>query len=258
MTISDLNAIIVVYNTAVSESITYKSIGNTEVNIIICDNSTKDFGNETFCKNKKNITYINMGGNVGLPKAYNKALENIKVENSIVCMFDDDTDIPEGYFEKIIQMADCHKDCDIFVPMVYDEIGLLSPCIMKGNYMHRADSLSEIGENIGAINSAMAVRSSVYKDYNYDENMFLDFVDFAFVREMRKRNKKFFVIEDLIIHQTFSANVDSRENAEIRFGILKKDLKYYYRNAPLYYSYIILRRKAKLCLKFKTLHFLFA
>lgn len=256
MDFKDLYAVIVVYNIAVEKSLTYKCICDSGVNIIVCDNSTRDCKNGDFCKGKPNIEYINMGGNVGLPKAYNAAIEKISGKDAIVCIFDDDTEIPADYFAKVLK-AQKNREYNIFVPMVYDEVGLLSPSIMKKNFMHRADNLQQIGENIAAINSAMAVRTSIYDSFRYDENMFLDFVDFAFIREMRSRGEKLFVMEDVIIHQTFSANVDSRESAQIRFKILKKDLKYYYKDAKLYYFYVITKRKLRLCLKFKTLYFLF-
>ncbi len=255
MDFKDLYAVIVVCNSAVEESLTYKCICDSGVNIIICDNSTREYKNGDFCKGQPNIEYINMGGNAGLPKAYNAALEKIRGKDGTVCIFDDDTEIPADYFAKVLKAQE-NREYNIFVPVVYDEVGLLSPSIMK-KIDRRADNLRQIGDNIAAINSAMAVRTSVYENFRYDENMFLDYVDFSFIREMRNRGEKLFVMENVIIHQTFSANVDSKENAAARFEIFKKDLKYYYKNSRLCYLYVITKRRLRLCFKFRTLYFLF-
>lgn len=252
-------AVIVLYNKSYKDSVTFNSISkHASIQIIICDNSTSDLHNE-LCNNLGNVTYVNMGGNKGLPIAYNKALDLIGNQAGIICWFDDDTTIPDEYFD-LVKRYFISPDLDIALPVVLDEVGMLSPCILKGNYCHRAKDISVIGPNISGINSGLSVNLSVYRDYRYDENMFLDFVDHAFFREMKRRHKKIIVMQDNVLYQRFAANSNSKEAAIIRFKILKKDLRYFYKNTAfsrLYYYYIIMRRKAKLVLKYKSLKMAF-
>ena len=71
--IQDITAIIVIYNTSCSDSISYQRLKEYGVRMIICDNSTSDYGNQKIVEADGNV-YINMGGNKGLSKAYNAAL----------------------------------------------------------------------------------------------------------------------------------------------------------------------------------------
>ena len=99
--INDLYVVIVVYNTSCQDSISYNRAKDSSVKIIVCDNSTSDYGNEEIVKNDGNI-YINMGGNNGLSKAYNAAIQVINKDNRYICLFDDDTDMGKKYFDKVL------------------------------------------------------------------------------------------------------------------------------------------------------------
>lgn len=82
-------AVVVLYNTFVNDSITInnlKKIHSHSVDIIVVDNSTKDFNNEKETK-ANNWTYLSMNGNAGLSKAYNRALDYLKDEDGIfICI----------------------------------------------------------------------------------------------------------------------------------------------------------------------------
>ena len=94
-------AVIVVYNCSFQDSPIYESLRKQpEAQIIVCDNSTGDYGNRQFMA-EIGHRYIDMKGNMGLPKAYNAAIDCINKENSVVCLFDDDTTVPEDYFKKL-------------------------------------------------------------------------------------------------------------------------------------------------------------
>ena len=72
--INNLYAVIVLYNKFCQNSLTYNELNRIKgLNIIVCDNSTKDMGNKDQVINDNNI-FINMNGNKGLSKAYNKAI----------------------------------------------------------------------------------------------------------------------------------------------------------------------------------------
>ena len=137
--VPDLFGIIVIYNKNVSDSLTYQCLKRqNNLQVIVCDNSTKDFGNKKFVEDD-GFYYVGMHGNAGLSKAYNAALDVISSINEnmkgYVSLFDDDTFIPDIYFSKLRSEIRTKKS-DIFLPIVRDEVGILSPSVMKRYYCH--------------------------------------------------------------------------------------------------------------------------
>ena len=263
-TMINLFGIIVVYNKNVKNSTTYDCLKKQKnMKIIVCDNSTKDFGNQEIVL-QDGYRYVDMHGNAGLSKAYNKALDCISLENpemkGYVILFDDDTFIPEDYFKKLKEDIK-EKRSDIFLPIVRDEVGILSPSVMKKYYCHRApeDVWSIKKEELCGINSGMAIRLKLFKNYRYDERIFLDYVDHGFIRDMRKRHRKVSIM-DTEIRQTFSSNTDDKEKSMIRFQIFKKDINEFYRQGfwnRFFFYYVITRRKMQLTRKFRDLRIMF-
>lgn len=249
---SSIYAIVVLYNSNFKDSETLtKLLGDEEINIIVCDNSTSDFQNHDLSK-KKNVIYINMNGNKGLAKAYNSAISNIPSEKLVV-LLDDDSILPNNFFEKVLNEID---DSDIYLPLVVDDTGILSPCkIKKGSYFRYKDS-NEFDHDFSAINSGLVIKSDIYKHYKYDENLFLDYIDHDFIRSMKINNKKFKLLKNICIKQNFSQNIDDKISATIRLGILKKDLRYFYKNQIGRYYWTIFKKKVHLCLIHKSLIFL--
>ena len=250
-------AIVVVYNCSYKDSTIYKSLKNQhDAEVIVCDNSIKDYGNCDFTA-EIGCKYVNMQGNKGLPKAYNAAIDIIQDKNGVVCLFDDDTTVPEDYFKKL-DMHFINSDYDIILPVVFDENGLLSPSIMRGDIIQKAKSLDELCDGkITGINSGMAIDLKVFVSYRYDDNLFLDFVDHAFIRDMTTAGKKIAIAKDIILNQKLSVNVYDKLSEIIRFKIAKNDIKYFYNEKLCSYLFVILKRRIKLCLKYKTLSFLF-
>lgn len=255
-------AVIVLYNMFIEESSTYNSIKDElDIEIFLCDNSTKEYPNKEY-NYKRNVNYINMGGNVGLSKAYNRVLEEIGDREGILCLFDDDTTIPSSYFDKIRIAQKRDPQATVFLPIVYDDNHeLLSPSLMRKYYLRRVSNISKIGENITGINSGMAINMQNFSDhkYRYNEKIFLDFIDHLFIRDMRKKGKKIIIVEDCILYQSFSVNQTDCEGAIARFKIFKKDVKSFYCDSFLgtcYYRYIVIIRTIKQCVKFKTLRFI--
>lgn len=70
-------AVMVIYNRKIGDSITYNCLkACPQVSLTVCDNSTEDYGNSQAVA--ENVNYISMGGNAGLAKAYNKAVDALK------------------------------------------------------------------------------------------------------------------------------------------------------------------------------------
>ncbi len=257
----DFKCVVVLYNTNYKQSISYMDLIQTdcykrnEMEIICIDNSEKNFDNSELML-KLNHFYINMNGNQGLSKAYNAAAEYLaRAEargESLVVLLDDDTHIDDNYFEQIKKASQLNYD--IYLPVVLDEEGILSPSIMKKYRCRRCKRLEQINEkNICGINSGMAIKDSIFTNYRYNEEIFLDYVDHSFIRDMKGLNKKILVV-DTVLRQNFSSISDSYEQTLKRFKIFKKDIKIFYSRTyidKIVFLYIIFRRKVGIFLQFK-------
>lgn len=250
---NDIFALVVLYNTNYKDSETVsKLMLEKEIQVIVCDNSIRDYNNAKLEK-FSNFTYINMNGNKGLSKAYNMAIEGIP-NNKLIVLLDDDSILPTNFFDELLH--EVVDNCDIYLPLVKDKTGILSPCKEKKGSFFRYKSVSEIDDDFSAINSGMIVKSDVFNNYKYDENLFLDYIDHDFIRSMKSRNKKFKILKNICLQQNFSQNNDNKKSAIIRLGLLKKDLYYYYKDNRMKYYWIIFKKKIHLCIIHKTLVFL--
>ncbi|WP_289183776.1 glycosyltransferase [uncultured Dubosiella sp.] len=248
-------AILVDYNKPLETSPSYQALTRQkDIVTIVCDNSTKPTIDQKKVQSDGNV-YLSMHGNRGLSKAYNRALDFIQEENPVmegfVMLFDDDTTIPDDYFS-CVRKAIRENNADIYLPLITDghpEQGYLSPSLMQDVYLHRAKEPWKLSnEEICGINSGMVIRLSLFSDYRYNEDLFLDHVDHDFIRSMRKRNARIQIL-DTLLQQTFSAYETDGKKALKRFHVFKKDIHEFYKGSfkeRLYCEYVILRHKASI------------
>lgn len=230
--------VIVVYNKSIADSITLNSIRNNAIpngNVVVVDNSTSNYGVGEYC-HSLGYNYISMNGNAGLSKAYNKALEFLKpLANSddLVMWLDDDTDVTQDYFSKLLIEAEHSPNADVFMPIIIGQDGVIySP--NEGGFL-RSRFIQSEGEDldmskINGINSCLAVRCRLYDNYRYTEDLFMDLTDNQFFDDMRSKGTTFKIVRTMI-HQTFfqrgaDANIDSVIN---RFRLRIADFMIYAR-----------------------------
>lgn len=199
---SKITAIIVVYNKELDESSVCLRIKKF-ADVIVIDNSTKKNKNELFCKDH-DISYISMMGNKGLSRAYNAAIDEI-VDTDAIVIVDDDTDVPNEYFEVLSNDLQNHPDVDIFAPIIRGQDGVIySP----NNYRFIKNDLvrnpvNEVQQDrFNAISSCMAIRKRVFDDFRYNEKLFVDEIDHCFCRIQREKGRKFKVL-NIEISQNF-------------------------------------------------------
>ena len=203
-------AVIILYNKAVYDSLSVKtlsSLNDEDLKIIVMDNSNSEFIQcNTDWSSQNDITYIPMNGNAGLSKAYNRALIYLKEmdQNNLVIWFDDDTPISKEYLGTLKKVSR-NPQYDVFVPIIYGQNGIIySPCktgLFKGQYIKTPDQKIS-ADRFNAINSCLAVRLKVYKDYHYDESLFMDCVDTKLFDDFRKMKLSFYILP-VIIYQNF-------------------------------------------------------
>lgn len=241
--------ILVVYNKDIQKT-SYRQLIDKNVNLVVCDNSDIDMNNGA--KLDERAHYISMDGNKGLACAYNRALDFIfsvlkPDSDDYVVIFDDDTELPGDYIQELSRHSE-----DILLPLVSDGVSLMSPCFMRKNIVKRLPDVRLVKcapqRYLTGINSCMAIKCGVMAGYRYNEDMFLDYIDHSFIKDMRVR-RIYPTVLDVDIRQHFSEVDNTREQAYKRFEIMKKDLKHFYGSSPAYY-YVTLKRRIKLLMKY--------
>lgn len=243
-------SILVVYNRDIDDSISYRMLKRRNIPVIVCDNSTISNQNRNEVERDKNI-YLSMNGNRGLSYAYNKALDWIDENqgherNGYVVFFDDDTQISEEFFCMMEKKIEEYRP-DILLPVVLDDLGIMSPVQISSNkYCTRCkDPFHVSKERISGINSGMVVSLQIYRQYRYDERLFLDYVDHNFLWDMKQQKKNIQVV-DVKLQQASSSLKDDAQKAIVRLRIFKKDINVFYGDRILerfVYYYVMIRRK---------------
>ena len=249
--------LLVIYNQNGSDSPACEVLRTRDgIGVLMVDNSTSDYHNEEYCK-KADFSYLSMQGNKGLSKAYNRGIRYLKEYTNAthVILLDDDTSLGDDYFAVLQEAIEKHPQAEIFLPLVKDEVGLLSPCAISGYSVHRVASAEELtGSTITGINSGMALALTLFEDYSYNEDYFLDYIDHAFLRDMKQRGKQIQVI-DTTLQQRFSGNVANPAAALSRFELFKRDFHVFCGDSlkgKFYAAALLLKRRMKI---FYSAHF---
>ena len=261
----NLRVVIVIYNSECEVSKSLSSIlklNKKSLELFVCDNSTRAeiiSKNELFCSMQQ-VHYINMQGNAGLSRAYNRALMQISHDKWVV-LFDQDTYVNPTYFDELEKSILLHPNIYIHVPVVKSKGVQISPCLMIGHAVKRM-KVTNYGlySNITAINTGMAIRASVFeKTGNYNELIFLDHLDHYFIRNYRKFYKEIAVFH-CILEQEFSDHDHSNIQVDVaRFIIYKKDFYIFCKDSisgHIYYMSKILYRTLKLTAAHKSFVFI--
>lgn len=256
-------AVVVVYNIFCGNSPTCCALSNmdrSDVQVLIYDNSTRDYGNRKYCF-ERGWVYLGGHGNMGISKAYNTCIDYLKEKrkDGFVCLFDDDTCIGEEYFNAIASAA-ADSAAKIYAPLIYSANRLLSPCRLRKNYQVLFFDSSEAaiayhGTDISAINSGMAIELSVFQNYRYDDNIFLDGVDHNFMQDMHKKGIKIRIIPYCCNHEFSGDSRPPIQSAMTRFQIYANDYRYILRNNQIAYWGLVGKRALSLCLQYKCLSF---
>lgn len=254
-----ISVLVVLYNSGIDDVPVLETALRSQYvdDVIICDNSDRYNDNAEQAEHK-GITYIAMNGNQGLSKAYNAGVKHC--HGDVVCVFDDDTQVGDDYFTAVFDLTTTSRRWDIALPLVMAGNKVLSPSHFERHRTVPIDP-SHMGNmsDITGINSGMAVRRTLYDHILYDSDLFLDLIDHQFIRDARKAGARIVMLEGPVLQQSYSLTTDSMHSALKRFKIFEKDAKRFYSNSfedKLYCHVMLLGRKLKLCMKYKTLEFI--
>ena len=158
--------------------------------------------------------YLDMQGNQGLPKAYNRAVENLLSQeeglaDEWIVLTDQDTVFPSNYLQILSQTA-VLTDCEVLAPVVKAGSRQLSPCRKKGMrfvpYGTEILSETEVQEAF-FINTGLAFRNTLFEDprIRFEERLFLDFTDFDMINRLRAwKRVRCGQLSGIVLQQNFS------------------------------------------------------
>lgn len=262
--VSCIGVVVVIYGKTCAESITCKALTEllfSRLEVTIFDNSRYSIENAKYCR-KQGWFYLTEDRNVGISKAYNCAISSLKRRGNadIVCFFDDDMSISDAYFEELVGEVSANITKGVFVPIVYSNNTLLSPCkINRWFWTKRLKSPADIPrigrDKLSAINSGMAVSMSVFDNYGYDENIFLDGVDHKFLMDMRSLGTELTILEYSCNHGFSGDETPAFDSALSRFRVFAHDYRYILRTNPLNAWLLILKRATHLSLTYRSIEF---
>ena len=189
-----------------------------DIGIILADNSDDPHIRQEnrSAAEEYGAVYLDMQGNRGLPAAYNRAIQESesgtdRSRDGWIVTADQDTCFPDAYVQVLEETAG-QTTCDVLAPVVKAGEKFLSPCRRKGSrFVPYTSDISGTGElqNAFFINTGLAFRRSVFEDpeIRYDEQLFLDFVDFDLICRLRTRNRNkvlFGLLPGAALQQQFS------------------------------------------------------
>jgi len=255
----NLLLVIIIYKEKLMDSDTYKSLisNYSYIPLFVYDNSpVAQHSQDEF---KQNVKYVSNTSNVGLSYAYNRAAEYAK-ENGYewILLMDQDTLFCENILE-IFQTA-IHENpyVSIFAPIIFSGKLLISPSkinIFKSLKKPITGLLPLSKYNV--INSGMLINIEAMQSVGgYNEEVWLDYSDYEFLKRMRKGGFSFLFVIDGICYQSFSDHIQTPQQKLDRYAIFCRCLQKCERNTlmeDLFFLYQVLKRMISLFFKTKSL-----
>lgn len=256
-------AVVVVYNKSCNDSNSIRGIRKyaPKIPIIVYDNSTEDYGNEKYCI-ANNYIYLTQHANVGISKAYNYVIDNVKLmDDDYVVMLDDDTHLNAEYFNEVFNKSKV-TNLDVMLPIVVANNKIISPYnYYKKTRTKMIESANDIDmKKVSGINSGMAIRAAMLKKSRYNEALFLDYVDYDFMKRVHQKNGNIYIMNSVIKQEFQYFNYDKRniKSALFRFQIDLRDYKQLCKeNNERYFFYLhAIKFMIKQTINYKSTRFL--
>ncbi len=170
------------------------------------------------------IQYNHDAANPGVSRAYNQASQYAKKFGMHWLLFaDQDTSFPESIYERFLESMNAFPDCKVFVPVLCDHQGIVSPFqpgISSGTRFRKVIPGRKSFDDTRPINSGLMVDLDLFMSVGgYDERLRLDFSDFNFVRKLQRRSEYFVVVDAPCKHELSTATRSNITDAVHRFKI---------------------------------------
>lgn len=254
--LEELLIVIVIFEKNPLETSAFQSLNSIreKASLMIYDNSFLPSQVEV-----ENTIYLHDSSNPGVSKAYNIASTFAKSrDKKWLMLVDQDTQFPDCFFEKYQMAINAFPDIQIFVPLLTDYVGLVSPFTFrygKGDRIKIPDPGVYDLSKFRFMNSGLVVATEAFEAVDgYDERFPLDHSDIVFTDRLTQFYG-YFIIVDVQCHHQFSGN--DRIPSIRRFNIFCQAALLYKKtvsmNVPLYW--VLLPRAIKLSLQTRNFQF---
>lgn len=209
------------------------------------------------------IHYRHDPANPGVSQAYNRAFHFAKARGkNWLLLADQDTVFPADIFGHYSEALRKNPDHGLFVPIVRDSRGVVSPLrtiLGRGFRLRHVVSGNYGMKKLKFINSGLLISLPVFEEAKgYDERFPLDFSDFAFINRVSKISPDFFVINASCQHSLSSQETSSPASGLERFRLFCRSAVLFCKFlTPLpVLGWLVLPRAIKLSWKWRDLRFL--
>jgi hypothetical protein len=269
---SKMTILVCLYNKNITTSNTLKSLLKSvdliknEI-IFIWDNSIKPLEDkeiDLLKNNFLNFRYKHTPENVVLSKIYNSLIVEQKEAYSYLMLCDDDSEIPESFFIKLEEQINKNPLVNLFLPQIYSNSILVSPA---KDYLIKTSLIKELNSGvlktgyITAINSGMVISNRIFMNgFRYDERLNFYGTDNFFMYEYAKKNHELIVLDIKINHDLSFNGKDNIVNKIRIFKEIKRANRIIYSENIFKRTLVAINNRIvsiKLCLRFKTLAFLY-
>jgi rhamnosyltransferase len=212
--------------------------------IVLVDNTERDKVNLDLLTEINNLKVIYNNENLGIAKAQNIGYEYaIRQGYKFFVELDQDTDLPDGYFDKIINSY-------ISLKKIYQNVGAISPLPIDKDTNESYSNLNIFHsfEQVEAVQSSgMLVEKSVYVSVGpKEEDLFIDLVDWEWC--WRAKTKGFGIYRDNTIVVKHKLGDGYFKYLGFRVGIASPIRNYYQLRNALYLlgrNYVPIKWKIK-------------
>ncbi len=265
-TLDQVLTVLVLYKMKLEESPAFQSLGRAlerkdeSGQLFVYDNSPMT---QSFSSNGPwQVHYHHDPTNPGVSRGYNQAcIFANKCGKKWLLFADQDTDFPERIFEMYSQAKDRFVDCQVFVPLLIDREGLLSPfkrSTTSGKRMHSILPGLHSLNDIQAVNSGLMVSTVLFETAGgYDERLKLDFSDFNFFKKLRSQTSKMVVIDAECRHDFSSSTEGNVNSAMTRFKFyLEGSRVMAERDGGFVFTFRAFLRAVKLSFRYRSVRFI--
>ncbi len=178
------------------------------------------------------LTYLDNGGNVGLSKAYNRVLPEIR-DGDYLMLTDDDTFFSSEYLSNVID--EIEKKPSVITGIVRTDGGIMSPIRRFVTNAKKNDFIDQPGDyfDIYAINSGLVLAKDIIDAFGrFPDELFLDMIDYWLMDTLIILGRNKITVVDGDIRQNFSGEKGYSKALKSRFAIYKRDVKAYSRLIP--------------------------
>ncbi|MEZ9539113.1 hypothetical protein AB4160_13070 [Shewanella sp. 10N.286.51.B8] len=233
---------ITIYHPSDSDIVYISELSRVFEQVIVFDNTEGCISNlNKTILDDSNVLILSNGKNDGLSFAFNEICFYFyngldEVRNSYVCIFDQDSRIPQLSIKNLMSVISRQK---------HNDVAIYAPRVAYGDSI--IDCKPEVTEAEWVISSGSFLNLELFKDIGpFDENYFIDRLDYDYCYEARKQGFKVKVIESTVLRQKLGEpkalfGIEYSEHNSIRNYYMARNRVYFYLKNKEHFSFLYLR-----------------